>query len=159
MKKAIVLGAASLAALIGATGVLQAHRGDWRAWGEERSVAVSVAGLDLSTDEGVELLERRIARAVDRICGSSGRSFYGYGSSWSDDRDCREDAWRSTELQVERAIARAEYRRQLAWEREQQMRAQVSYQEPPRYAEGCRTEDPCQPRRYDPYDGDDRYGY
>ena len=52
-------------------------------------------------------LSRRIGRAVNRICGS--------------DRDCRDEAWASTEDQVGWAIDRDMWMRRMAEERVAQL--------------------------------------
>ncbi|MEG3180822.1 UrcA family protein [Sphingomonas sp. LT1P40] len=75
---------------------------------EERQIAVPAAGLDLSSDAGVDILAARIDHAVKRICGG--------------DRRCREEAWESTEWQVGRLIDRAQAWRRLANERAAQLR-------------------------------------
>lgn len=80
----------------------------WRD-GEVRSIRVDVSALDLSTPAGMEALEGRIARAVNRICGS--------------DRDCRDEAWASTEDQVAWAIDRDRWMRRMAEERMAQLEA------------------------------------
>jgi UrcA family protein len=76
---------------------------------ETRSIAVAAVDLDLSTSAGVAELYRRVSRAVDRICDG--------------DRDCRADAWASTEEQASAAIARDRWMRRLAREREAELRA------------------------------------
>jgi UrcA family protein len=76
---------------------------------EWRQTSVQIADLDLSTGAGVRELDRRIDRAVDRICES--------------DRECRDGAWASTWDQVNAAIARDEWMRRMAAEREAELRA------------------------------------
>lgn len=76
---------------------------------ETRRIAVPAAGLDLSTEAGIDILAARIDHAVKRICG------------W--DRDCAEGAWASTEWQVDRLIREARAWRRLADERAAQLRA------------------------------------
>lgn len=76
---------------------------------ETQRIAVPAAGLDLSTEAGVDLLAARIDHAVKRICG------------W--DRACAEGAWESTEWQVDRMIRKARAWRRLAEERAAQLRA------------------------------------
>lgn len=76
---------------------------------ETRRIAVPAAGLDLSTDAGIDILAARIDHAVNRICGS--------------DRRCRDGAWESTERQVDRMIRKARAWRRLAEERAAQLRA------------------------------------
>lgn len=80
--------------------VAEAH--DWRDR-EWRSIRVDASALDLSVPAGMDELSRRIGRAVNRICGS--------------DRDCREEAWASTEDQVGWAIDRDMWMRRMAEER------------------------------------------
>jgi UrcA family protein len=75
---------------------------DWRDR-EWRSIRVDASALDLSVPAGMDELSRRIGRAVNRICGS--------------DRDCREEAWASTEDQVGWAIDRDMWMRRMAEER------------------------------------------
>ncbi|WEJ99796.1 MAG: UrcA family protein [Candidatus Sphingomonas phytovorans] len=76
---------------------------------EIRSIPVAAADLDLSTSAGVAELYRRVERAVNRICDG--------------DRDCREEAWASTEEQASAAIARDRWIRRLARERAAELRA------------------------------------
>ncbi len=76
---------------------------------ETRRIAVPAAGLDLSTEAGIDILAARIEHAVKRMCGS--------------DRACAEGAWESTEWQVGRMIRKARAWRQLADERAAQLRA------------------------------------
>lgn len=96
---------AAAAGLFAATAAEAQH---WRE-GERRSIVVDVAALDLSTRAGLVELDRRIGRAVDRICGS--------------DRWCREDAWASTEAQARWAIGRDRWMRRMAEERLAQLEA------------------------------------
>ncbi len=76
---------------------------------DTRRIAVPAAGLDLSTEAGIDILAARIDHAVKRICG------------W--DRACVEGAWESTEWQVDRMIRKARAWRRLAEERAAQLRA------------------------------------
>lgn len=76
---------------------------------ETRRIAVPAAGLDLSTEAGIDILAARIDHAVKRMCGS--------------DRRCRDGAWESTEWQVDRMIRKARAWRRLADERAAQLRA------------------------------------
>ncbi len=76
---------------------------------ETRQIAVPAAGLDLSTEAGIDILAARIDHAVRRMCGS--------------DRACAEGAWESTEWQVDRLIHKARAWRRLADERAAQLRA------------------------------------
>lgn len=94
-----------LAAMLAATLVPSAADAGERDW---RSVRVDIAALDLSTPAGMTELERRVRRAVDRIC--------------ADDRSCRDEAWASTEAQAAYAIRRDVYMRRMAAERAAQLR-------------------------------------
>lgn len=76
---------------------------------ETRRIAVPAAGLDLSSEAGVDILAARIDHAVKRICGP--------------DRACADGAWASTEGQVDRLIQEARAWRRLADERAAQLRA------------------------------------
>lgn len=76
---------------------------------ETRRIAVPTAGLDLSTEAGIDILAARIDHAVKRICGR--------------DRACADGAWESTEGQVDRLIREARAWRRLADERAAQLRA------------------------------------
>lgn len=76
---------------------------------ETRQIAVPAAGLDLSTEAGIDILAARIDHAVKRICGR--------------DRACADGAWASTEWQVDRLIREARAWRRLADERAAQLRA------------------------------------
>lgn len=111
----------SLLALAALLAAAPAAAGD-REW---RSLTVAIADLDLSTNAGVVELERRVGRAVDRICDG--------------DRDCRKGAWASTWDQAQAAIARDRWMRRLAAERQAEIaacgwagcRAAVAYRPPP----------------------------
>jgi UrcA family protein len=98
-----------LAALAAALLAPAAHAQRWGDDGEVRQTAVEIADLDLSTRAGVGELDRRIDRAVDRICDG--------------DRECRDGAWASTYEQAQAAIARDEWMRRMAAEREAELRA------------------------------------
>lgn len=76
---------------------------------ETRRIAVPAAGLDLSSEAGIDILAARIDHAVKRICGR--------------DRACADGAWDSTEWQVDRLIREARAWRRLADERAAQLRA------------------------------------
>jgi UrcA family protein len=76
---------------------------------EWRSIRVDVSALDLSTRSGMTELERRIGRAVNRIC--------------DDDAICRDEAWASTEDQVAWAIDRDLWMRRMAEQRIAQLDA------------------------------------
>lgn len=103
---------------------LAAWDGDY----ETQSIVVPADDLDLSTSAGIATLYTRVDRAVDRICG--------------DDRDCREEAWASTEGRASAAIARDKWMRRLAEERKAELAAcgwrgcapQPAYALPPAYA-------------------------
>lgn len=97
---------ATAMAAIGATPA--AASGDWDR-GERQQIVVPSAGLDLSSDAGIDILAARIDRAVRRICAH--------------DRQCQDEAWASTQRQVARAIDRARIWRRLASERAAQLRA------------------------------------
>ncbi|OYY91027.1 MAG: hypothetical protein B7Y45_04860 [Sphingomonas sp. 28-66-16] len=75
---------------------------------EPRRTQVDFGGLDLTTDKGRELLDRRLRRSLDMVCGRP-----------DDERnlrlrsiieDCRRDAWAGTRPQVAAAVARAQRR-------------------------------------------------
>ena len=85
-----------------------AASGDWDR-GERQQIVVPSAGLDLSSEAGIDILAARIDRAVRRICAH--------------DRRCQDEAWASTQGQVARAIERARTWRRLASERAAQLRA------------------------------------
>jgi len=81
----------------------------WNDRVETRTVGVPAGDLDLSTASGVRTLERRMRRAVDRICDG--------------DRRCREGAWASAEGQIAWAIDNDRWMRRLADERLAEIRA------------------------------------
>ena len=95
------------AALMALPGVAQAQR--WNGRVETRTIAVPAADLDLSTRAGERALERRMRRAVNRICGG--------------DRYCRETAWASAAGQIAWAIENDRWMRRLADERLAEIRA------------------------------------
>jgi|GEM_PF-1700832 len=70
-----------------------------------RTTLVNVADLDLSTGWGVDRLIKRLRGRIDDMCG------------W--DEDCRDEAWLSADWQVARAVTRDQWRRRIAYEREQ----------------------------------------
>lgn len=74
--------------------------------------AVNIRDLDLTTEEGVQKLERRINRAIDRVCPADG---IGALVERSSVRQCREDAVASVRPQVDRAVAAAEDRQYRAY--------------------------------------------
>jgi UrcA family protein len=73
-------------------------------WDKPPSLRVSFNDLDLASPGGEHELKRRIAHAVDRICGRAeamdlaGRRL---------EMKCRRDAWQSTSRQVADAIEKA----------------------------------------------------
>jgi UrcA family protein len=73
--------------------------------GDVRTTVVSVADLDLSTGWGMDRLIKRLRGRIDDMCG------------W--DEDCRDEAWLSADWQVARAASRDQWRRRIAYEREQ----------------------------------------
>jgi UrcA family protein len=95
----------ALSAAICAGGTAQAQ--SW-AGAERISMSVPIDDLDLSTRAGEAELDRRIHRAVARICDS--------------DRQCRDMAWDSAWYQMDNAIARDREMRHLANERRAQLR-------------------------------------
>ena len=74
--------------------------------------AVSIRDLDLTTDAGIRKLERRINRAIDRVCPAEGIGALVQRRSV---RECREDAVASVRPQVDRAVAAAEERQYVAY--------------------------------------------
>lgn len=67
-------------------------------------LAVSYVGLDLSTAEGVELLDRRVRVAVDRICSDDFTRDLKHAASIA---RCRRRAFASAEPQIRAAITEA----------------------------------------------------
>ncbi|MES2755693.1 MAG: UrcA family protein [Pseudomonadota bacterium] len=76
-------------------------------------LAVSYVGLDLATPEGVELLEGRINRAIDKICPDDRSRHRNLKHAAAVSR-CRRDAVASVGPQVDGAIAAAERRAAIA---------------------------------------------
>lgn len=107
IRKVLTLGMLGAAAGLAAApcGALTAWDGDY----ESQSIVVPADDLDLSTSAGIATLYQRVDRAVDRICG--------------DDRDCREEAWASTEGRASAAIAHDKWMRRLAEERKAELAA------------------------------------
>lgn len=101
----ILFALAAMSALF-PTAAAEARDGPNREW---RSIRVDASALDLSTPAGMDALSLRIGRAVNRICGS--------------DRDCRDEAWASTEDQVAWAVDRDMWMRRVAEERVAQLDA------------------------------------
>jgi UrcA family protein len=106
--KGFLVSLAAAAALAGPA----AYGHDWDER-EAHSIRVDASALDLSTPAGIDVLEGRIHRAVNRICGS--------------DRGCQDEAWASTENQVAWAIGRDEWLRRMAEERIVQLDACGAY--------------------------------
>ncbi len=73
--------------------------------GDVRTTVVSVADLDLSTGWGMDRLIKRLRGRIDDMCGG--------------DEDCRDEAWLSADWQVARAVSHDQWRRRIAYEREQ----------------------------------------
>lgn len=71
---------------------------------ESRTEIVSFLDLDLATDRGVERLDQRLHRAVNRVCG---RSIMQSVRESREARDCRDAAWESVQPQRSFAIAQA----------------------------------------------------
>lgn len=71
---------------------------------EARSETVSYGDLNLATPAGIEALDRRLDRAVERVCGSnSSRTL----QVRRDIERCEADAWQSIQDDREFAIAKA----------------------------------------------------
>jgi UrcA family protein len=69
---------------------------------EETSVTVKYADLNLSSKEGAQAFERRIAQAVDEVCGSAGVLDL---ADYAAVRSCRVKAWAGARPQMAQAIA------------------------------------------------------
>ena len=70
----------------------------------ERAVAVSTAGLDLSTEKGVRTLDLRILHAASAVCGiPSSTDARGRANL----RECRDDVQARVASERNRAIAQA----------------------------------------------------
>ena len=68
-----------------------------------RSQAVSTAGLDLGTAAGRTRFQRRVASAIETVCGS----YAGASASEQNEIDrCRRSAWSSVETQLASQQAR-----------------------------------------------------
>ncbi len=72
---------------------------------DRRKVAVPYTDLNLADKDGIERLDRRLHRAVARVCG---RRMASSASEAARDRDCRHTAWAGIEPQRAFAIARAQ---------------------------------------------------
>ena len=77
-----------------------------------RKMAVSFAGLDLSSDQGRNMLEARIKRALSAVCGRE------WDTRMLNEKakisQCRRDALAGTRPQVDRAVEVAMRRRRAA---------------------------------------------
>jgi UrcA family protein len=105
IRSSLLAGTGAAMVLLGAAPLVAQPHGE-REW---RQIRVDASPFDLSEPSGIAALERRIDRAVNRICGS--------------DRLCREEAWASTEEQVAWAIGRDRWLREMAGQRIAQLRA------------------------------------
>jgi len=65
---------------------------------------VSYADLDLTSEAGVTALDRRLDRAVKRVCGNPGRFPLPMQQRIA---DCREETWNNIQAQRQVAIGRA----------------------------------------------------
>ncbi|MFA5964426.1 MAG: UrcA family protein [Sphingomonas sp.] len=106
-----------------------------------QSLAVSHAGLDLTSPAGVALLQERVERAVRRVCEGDSGSFYDDG----DEQQCRDDAWAGARPQIWAAIDAAR-RRPVRWAAERQPTPRRWAAPPPR-------------RDWAGYDDEERAGY
>jgi UrcA family protein len=70
----------------------------------ERTEYVSFGDLDLTSEEGVETLDRRLNRAVTRVCGTEAFQVL---AVWAQVRDCKRGAREGIAPQRDAAIARA----------------------------------------------------
>lgn len=98
MLKAFVIPAA----IIGLTAAPALAQSDEN--GETR--AVSIAGIDLSTSEGQQLMERKVKVAVRQVCGTPYVADLSYLGTV---RQCRNFAWSNARPQMDEAIV--SYRR------------------------------------------------
>jgi UrcA family protein len=69
---------------------------------EESSVSVSFADLNLGSKDGAATLERRVARAVNEVCGSVDPRDLAVAA---DVRKCQTKAWAGARPKMEQAIA------------------------------------------------------
>ena len=87
-----------IAAFAAASSALPAH-----AQSASRSQSVSTAGLDLGTPAGRSRFQRRVASAIENVCGS-------YAGASADEQTeidrCRRSAWSSVEVQLAAQQAR-----------------------------------------------------
>lgn len=99
-----VLAGIGVVAIVGTSAVaLQAGYDDGY---QPRSLAVSHAGLDLTSPAGVALLQERVERAVRRVCAGGAGDIYGN----DDEQRCRDDAWAGARPQIWAAIDAARSR-------------------------------------------------
>ena len=105
-------GMIALASISAVTLQAQGYFDDPRADDPPAREAVSIRDLDLTTDMGIRKLERRINRAIDRVCPADG---IGALVQTRSVRQCREDAVASVRPQVDRAVAAAEERQYMAY--------------------------------------------
>lgn len=88
--------AASMVLASGYAGAQEASR-------QTVSKEVSVAGLDLRSPHGLALLDARIARSVQQLCGGKWSRDLGIRQ---DQRRCHREAMQSVKPQVELAVAK-----------------------------------------------------
>ncbi len=103
--------------LFGGAFIAYAQR-DTFGWSEPKAMAVSFAGLDLSSPEGQQMLDRRIRTALNQVCGRDDAQELALASAV---RRCRRDAMAGTRPQVRLAIQDATRRRAYADARDAQM--------------------------------------
>ncbi len=77
-----------------------------------KTMAVSYDGLDLSSSEGRKMLEVRIKRSINMVCGRVVDS--NLLREQARIRQCRRDAWAGTQPQMVRAVEVAMRRRHAA---------------------------------------------
>lgn len=66
-----------------------------------QSVTVSYADLNLASDEGVAMLDRRLDRAIERVCGDLSRPTV---QSMSRERQCKQETYERIRPQRDIAI-------------------------------------------------------
>lgn len=74
---------------------------------EERTVAVSHSDLDLSTEEGMAELDRRIDRAAEQACGFGDQTL-GTRARTREARDCYRQAKRQLDRQFADIVSEAQ---------------------------------------------------
>ncbi len=104
--------------LFGGAFIAYAQR-DSFGWSEPKAIAVSFAGLDLSSTEGQKMLDRRIRSALNQVCGRDDSRELGLSSAI---RRCRRDAMAGTRPQVQIAIQDAMRRRTYADARDAELK-------------------------------------